>query len=649
MPIPSELLKSYRNQIKPDLIDKLTKQGITARAAILKMTTLAGSGHPGGSMSSIDFLLSLYSQIEHNPQIDDRDHVIISHGHISPAAYSTLSINGYFPLDQLISQFRLAGSIFEGHVEPNVPGIEWASGNLGQGLSAGCGFALASKIKDYKNHVYVLMGDGEQQKGQISEARRFATKYKLNNLTAIVDYNDLQISGSCSQIMPQDIKAEYEANKWEVIEINGHNLTEIITAILYTQKSSKPSLILAHTVMGKGISFMENDNKWHGQALPYQSDNGLDLVSALAELGQIDDLAKLRKLREKFTPGKCSPVVLPKQEFQIKTGKHINYEQVTDNRSAWGNALSDLASLNNNKRFLPIAVFDCDLSDSVKTKNFAKANPDNFFQSGIMEHHTAVCAGALSKNGFQTFFSDFGVFGIDETYNQHRLNDINITNLKIVITHVGIDVGEDGKTHQCIDYLGQAKNMFHFKCILPADPNQTDHIIRWLAKQPGNFIVPMGRSKLEIIRKSDGSIFFDENYQFEYGKADLLHAGNDAALFVMGTLTGRALKIAKIAKKKDINLQVWNISTPQQIAPEVINLAVNTGNIFTYEDHNIYTGLASCIQSELVKEKHVVNFKAFGVEEYPVSGKSADVYKYCFLDAETVAQKIIDMISGKKC
>src|SRR6056297_1021252 len=169
--------------------NELKKQANQARAAILKMTTLAKSGHPGGSMSTIDYLTTLLKLAKldpENPKWEKRDRIVFSHGHVSPAAYSAFALRGFFPLEEAVSQFRLAGSIFEGHVEPDVPGIEWASGNLGQGLSAACGFALACLQKGIKNHIYVLMGDGEQQKGQLSEARRFAVKYKMNNIIGFI-------------------------------------------------------------------------------------------------------------------------------------------------------------------------------------------------------------------------------------------------------------------------------------------------------------------------------------------------------------------------------------------------------------------------------------------------------------------------------
>ena len=622
-------------------IKKIKKSANMARGAILQMTTLAKSGHPGGSMSTIDFLLTLYHLINidpKNPLWEKRDRVIVSNGHISPALYATLGMMGFFNLDEAISQFRLAGSIFEGHIEPSVPGVEWATGNLGQGLSAGIGFALAGKQKGISNHIFVLMGDGEQQKGQISEARRFAVKYDLANVTAFIDYNKLQISGNIAKVMPQNIKDNYISDGWTVIEIDGHDFAQIQNAIFEAVKTPNPTLILANTIMGKGVSFMENKEKYHGSVLSEEQ-----LNQALSELGLANNLEKYKKMRENFKPlpnsGKSD------KDFPLKTGKSIIYSEKTDNRSAWGNAIADIAVLNSteeNKKLL--AVFDCDLQGSVKTNSFEKNLPENFYESGIMEHHTAVMSGAMSKDGIQVFFADFGVFGIDETYNQHRLNDINETNLKVITTHVGLDVGEDGKTHQCIDYLGVMKNLYHFKILVPADANQTDHIIRYVAGKRGNYLVAMGRSKLEIIKDENGKIFFDENYRFEFGKADLLRDGTNAALLTMGTLTGRALEIAKILSEQGISLQVWNFSAPTELDEEALKKAAQTGTIFTYEDHNINTGLGNSVADKLLQLGLSCKLLKFGVEDYAFSGNANDVFAACKLDVNSVIGRITDFL-----
>jgi transketolase len=622
-----------KTKLSLDKLEEIQKQTNEARGAILQMTTLANSGHPGGSMSTIDLLLTLLHLINinpKNPNWEKRDRVIYSHGHVAPAVYSALGLMGYFNLDEAVSQFRLAGSIFEGHVEPKVSGVEWASGNLGQGLSAGCGFALACKLKGLNNHIFVFMGDGEQQKGQLSEARRFAVKYNLNNLIGIIDYNKLQITGKISEVMPQNIKENYLSDGWDVLEIDGHNLDNIQTAIFDAVRNEHPTLILADTVMGKGISFMENEEKYHGAAI---SEEQLDI--ALAELGLKNNLNFYKELRNEFKIKKN--LKNKHKDFQFSIGKPTIYTVKTDNRTAWGNTIADIVSLNNNA---PISIFDCDLQPSVKTKKFEDITPGKFFQCGIMEHHTATMSGAMSKEGFQVFFADFGVFGIDETFNQHRLNDINETNVKIITTHVGLDVGEDGKTHQCIDYLGIMKNLFHLKIIIPADPNQTAHIIRYISRKYGNYLIPMGRSKLEIIRTVNRDIYFNENYKFEYGKADLLREGSDASLFVMGTLVNNALEVSDSLYKEGICLQVWNISCPNDMDEQALRKATETGLIFTYEDHNVHTGLGNCVADKIIQMGLNCKFHKFGVEDYALSGKSHEVFEFCHLDVDSIIRRI---------
>lgn len=622
-------------------IKTIKKQANQARLNILHMTTLAGSGHPGGSMSSIDLLLTLYHMINHdcrNPQLPERDRVVVSNGHISPAVYSTLGTMGYFDVEDAIAEFRLAGSIFEGHIERYVPGVEWTTGNLGQGLSAGCGFALAGIINKFDYHTFVLMGDGEQQKGQISEARRFAVKYNLNKLTAIIDYNQLQISGSIHNVMPQNIKANWESDGWQVIEIDGHNIEQIYQALQQATSISKPCMIMAHTVMGKGVSFMENLAKYHGSAL-----NEALLADAVKELDGELKLEYFKKLRlKKKTNGKTPHVKFAEFKPTFKLGSLDIYSNDTDNRSAWGKAIAEIAEINPDNK-MPIVVFDCDLQSSVKTGDFAKVSPERFIQGGIMEHNTAVTAGAMSTCGIQTWWADFGMFGIDEVYNQQRLNDINHSNLKVVTTHVGIDVGEDGRTHQCIDYIGLARNLYNFKLLCPADPNQTDRIVRKVANEAGNYLITMGRSVIPILKKETGEVFYGKDYVFTYGKADLIRNGDDIALIVTGTPINRAMKAVDRLREEGIFVQLWYVSTPLQIDVNMLEQAVKTEHLITLEDHNVNSGMGTVLADKLNELQICCKLTKLGVTAYPVSGNSDDVYKWAGLNTDSI------VVTIKKC
>jgi len=619
---------------------------------IILATTLAGSGHPGGSLSSLSMLLVIYGIAKvdpKNPRAENRDRIVISHGHISPGVYSVLCEYGFFPEEPFLMEFRRAGSAFAGHVEQAVPGVEWNTGNLGQGLSAACGMAKAIKLKGLNNKVFCLMGDGEQQKGQVIEARRWAVKFGLDNLIVLIDYNKLQIGGDISKVMPQKIKEEILATAWNVIEIDGHNYSEIFKALKKVlnkevESPENPTAILAHTTMGKGISFMENDPKWHGMALPE------DLAKkALEELGfdpkELDILKEKRKnwiISFPHQPHDPLPV-----KIEIPEPTIYSSETKTDCRSAYGNALAKLAEKNNLPGKPPkILGLTCDLESSVKMGGFKKISPSAFFESGIQEHHTASVSGALSKEGFLVFFSTFGVFAIDEVYNQMRLNSLNKTALKVVSTHLGADVGEDGPTHQCIDYLGILFNLPDFEIYIPADPNQTDHIIRFVAKRPGNVFVGMGRSKVPIITKEDNTPYFDENYKFVPGKADWIRKGNKGVIITYGTMCHYALSAWEILKNKGIEVSLLNVASIKPFPEDDLLEASKFKNIVVVEDHYVETGLGNKIASFFALKEKFVKLKLLGLKGPLSSGSPKELFKLSGLNPENIAKTMEELINA---
>ena len=616
--------------------EKLATLSRLCKGDILTMTSLSASGHPGGSMSSLDIYLTVFSYANIAPdKVDDpsRDKIIVSHGHTSPGVYAALGRLGFFDIDMAVATFRLGGSIFEGHVVRKVPGIEWGTGNLGQGLSAGCGFAVADYLHKRDTHIFVLMSDGGQTKGQVSEARRFAVKYGLKNITVLIDYNNIQISGKTDDVMPCRICANYRADGWETMEVDGHNFTEIYGAIKKSMEMPSPVCIIANTIIGKGVSFMEHDYRYHGKTLDDQA-----YAKAMAELGLEPSLERYKKMRtEKWD--------YPNRKFffspSLKKGSAVLYkkDEKTDNRSAYGKALADIAKANADNKEYPFAVFDCDLATSVKTDLFEKEFPEKFFQMGVQEHNAATVAGVASMDVI-SFFSDFGVFGVDETYNQARLNDQNYTNLKLVCTHIGLDVGEDGKTHQCIDYVGTLRNIFGFRVIIPADPNQTDRVIRNVAGEPGNWFVGMGRSKIPVVTKEDGTEYFGVDYEFVYGKADIIKKGEQGYTITMGAIVPRAIKAAELLKEKGINIGVINMSCPLEIDEDAMREAIKTGLIVTAEDHHIDTGLGATVAMYLLEKKYTGKFIRRGVTAYGSSGAPEYLFKLEGLDVESLVELI---------
>lgn len=265
---------------------ELSKIACKIRVDIINMLEKSQSGHPGGSLSAVEILTALYFK-EMNidpkkPRWEERDRFVLSKGHATPVLYSTLAQRGFFPIEEL-DRFRKLGSILQGHPDmKEVPGVDMSTGSLGQGLAAANGMALAGKIdkKDYR--VYALIGDGEAQEGIIWEAAMFAAHYKLNNITVFLDNNGLQIDGKNEEVMNVDpLDEKFESFGWNVIKIHGHNFNEIFKAIEEAKNTKgKPSIIIAKTIKGKGISFMENQAGWHGKAPTYE-----EACIALDELG----------------------------------------------------------------------------------------------------------------------------------------------------------------------------------------------------------------------------------------------------------------------------------------------------------------------------------------------------------------------------
>lgn len=257
------------------------------RREIIRMLAAAGSGHPGGSLSATDIMAVLFNEELRidpaQPRAPQRDRFVLSKGHAAPALYAALALKGFLPLDELLS-LRKLGSRLQGHPDANkLPGVDVSTGSLGQGLSLACGMALAARLDGADYNVFALCGDGEQQEGQIWEAAMLAAHYKLGNLVVFLDHNHLQIDGRIENVLsPEPLADKWRAFGWRVIEIDGHDV-KAIRAALATAKTitDQPVMIVAETVKGKGVSFMENQASWHGSA-----PNAEQAAQALAEIGE---------------------------------------------------------------------------------------------------------------------------------------------------------------------------------------------------------------------------------------------------------------------------------------------------------------------------------------------------------------------------
>jgi len=603
------------------------------RRSILKMLHTSQSGHPGGSLSALDFLAVLYTQRIGTTHED----VVVSNGHISPGVYSVLAEMGAIDKDAVNSTFRQIGSVYEGHVTRHVPGICFGTGPLGVGVSAASGFAKAEMLKASGKRVFAVMGDGEAQEGQVQEMGLFAAKEGLNNFTVFCDYNRVQLTDSLEATMPIDVAAIFKAFGWDVLEIDGHDHQQLLDAINHT--SDKPVMIVGQTIMGYGVPMMEQSGRddkadWHGKA-PSKDDIMAQLETPELTLSADEETAlETFRTEVNFKPSQNKFTKTGTRDSSLESGEPIEYaaDVLTDCRGAYGQALLSLAKANKN-----VLAGTADLGGSVMTKHVKAELPDQHIEFGICEQNMVSAAGGLSVNGFVPFVSTFGAFMSSRAKDQARVNDINQANAKMVSTHCGLSVGEDGPTHQAIDDMGSFLGMFNTMVAEPADPNQCDRIIRYMATHYGNCYVRMGRHKLPVLTKADGSILFDKNYEYSYGRTDILREGNDLTIVASGPMVHEAKAAVESA---GLDAEILIASSPKQFDDGLAASLKKTSKVVVVEDHNAKSGFAS--QVALYAAQNGIQleiFKSIAVEEYQLSGKPAELY-----DSANIGAKAIEVV-----
>lgn len=639
----------------------------SCRGTILRMLRNSQSGHPGGSLSCLDFLSLLY--VMRISQSGER--IVVSNGHISPAVYAVLAELGYVDKQNVIDGFRRAGSVYEGHVTRHVPGVIYGTGPLGIGAAVASGMAWAGKYGEQvgggkvagrtagmgtKNagrkatqaldayatgsagkKVFAVIGDGESQEGEIYEMMNFAAKYALNNLVVFCDYNQVQLSDCLANIMPTNVAGHFQAAGWKVIECDGHGFESLWDALVAAYDSAKkPVLILCKTVMGKGVDFMEKEGKvchstWHGKApTPEQIDSVIGQFELTSrEFGLLNEFRKIVAYQPEDYSGQMG------RGLKIKTGKERLYtaKDSIDCRTAYGNALLDLAELNPE-----IVALDADVKGCTMTRIMEEKFPARLVEVGIAEQAMVSVAGGLSVAGYVPFASTMGAFMTSRAKDQARVNDINLTNVKMVASHCGLSVGEDGPTHQAIDDMGSFLGLFHTGVIEPADPNQTDRIIRYIASTPGNFYIRMGRHKFPVILKEDGMPFYGKDYVYEYGRTDLIRGRGKSKTGVVvvatGAMVGEAVQAWEVMKGKGRAFDLVAVSSIKHFDKNLLKVLRAARKVVTMEDHCVESGLHSQLAVFMMeKGLRPEVYTGIGVRRYQLSGKPAELYRLAGIDA----------------
>jgi transketolase len=564
------LIDSKKNKIlKKYTPSELKKIVNYMRGVCLTAITLAGSGHPGGSLSVMDVSACLYLNVANldpkNPNWENRDRIIFSAGHKAPALYTSLAFAGFFPKNQLALLRRFA-SPFQGHPHHlKLPGVEASTGSLGQGLSIGVGIALSAKLDKKDFYTYVITGDGEWNEGQMWEAALQAAHYQLDNLIVVIDRNYLQIDGNTEKVLKLDpFEKKLKSFGWEVFVIDGHNINEILKTFNQAKKvKGKPIAIIAKTVKGKGVSFMENVAGWHGKAPKIDQ-----LLQALKELKVEDqiNLDEFKKVAEEYQRKIDKKIKAQTPVFKHQyawNSQSIMKVKMEPTRFGFGRAIEKAGE---NQQ---VVVLGNDISESVKVNEFFANHPERknrFLSMGITEQSTTSVAAGLAKEGKLPVMSTYGVFISQRNADQMRTTVCyGEFNVLFGGAHGGISVGPDGPTHQSLEEISVVSVLPNMKLVVPCDSIETEKATLHLLFQINSpKYIRFAREATPIITHPETPFVFGTAniYRFRKEKEDFLSAfdiylasqykneNEDLTIIACGPQVAEALKAAWILKKE---------------------------------------------------------------------------------------------------
>ena len=569
---------------------------ILRRDSILS-TSQAGSGHPTSCLSCAEIISALFFEAMSydtlNAENPDNDEFILSKGHAAPILYSALYRSGCIKYN-LLSLRKLASPL-EGHPIPN--SLEWvktATGSLGQGLSIGIGFAIAAKLQKRKFKTYILMGDSELSEGSIYEALQLASYYNLNNLIAIVDANRL---GQTGQTMlghnVKSYKSRFKAFGWKTIVVQGHNIKQILKALKKAKSSSKPTIIIAKTIKGKGISFLENKENWHGKIIPKEL-----LEKALNEIPD-SNMPKISISK----PSKIS--------FKIRKSKltlPIFKQSLISTREAYGKTLSALALSDSS-----ILALDAEVSNSTFSQEVKKKTPKQFIETYIAEQDMIGISLGLSKKGFKPFASTFSAF-LSRAHDQLRMSALSSANFTICGSHSGVSIGEDGPSQMGLEDIAIFRDLPNSKVFYTSDAISTSKILDLCSKIKGINYIRTTRPKTPIIYSSKDTFSLGDFKTLRQSKKD------KAVLIGSGITLHESLKAHELLKNKKINTAVIDLYCIKPFdSKKLINFVKKHGSkIVIAEDHYKAGGIGEMLSEELENSK--IKVKHLFVSGIPHSG-----------------------------
>jgi transketolase len=590
------------------------------RVDSVRMSAAAGSGHPTSSMSAADLLAVLvdgYLRYDFDdPKSPANDRLVFSKGHASVLVYAIYRAAGVLS-DEEILEYRTLGSMLEGHPTPRIPWVDVATGSLGQGLPIGVGMAIAAKyLERLSTRVWVVCGDSEMAEGSMWEAFEHAAHYGLDNLTAIIDVNRLGQRGETMVGWDLDVyAARAEAFGWNAIEVDGHDVGAIDDSFARAVATSgKPTVVVARTKKGKGVTAVENQNGFHGKPLD-------DPEAAIAELGgKTDVVIEVAKPDVTASPRPApAPFDLPRYDVGSKVAT----------RKAYGDALAAVGAARPD-----VVVVDGEVSNSTFAETFATAHPDRYFEMYIAEQQLVAAAVGLQAVGWRPFASTFAAF-FSRAYDFVRMAAISRATLALCGSHAGVSIGEDGPSQMGLEDVAEFRAIHGSTVLHPCDANQTAQLVAAMADTPGI-------SYLRTLRPAT-TVLYHPDETFTIGGSRILRSSDsdDVAIVGAGITVHEALKAAETLAGEGVAARVIDLYSIKPLDMDALrSAALDTGRLVTVEDHWAEGGLGDAVLAALAEIDEPTHVVKLAVREMPRSATPEECLNQAGIDAEHIAAAV---------
>jgi transketolase len=599
--------------------------GQQLRVDSVRAAAVTNSGHPTSSMSAADLtavLLAKYLRYDFDqPKSPFNDHLIFSKGHASPLLYALYKAAGAITDEELLT-FRKLGSRLEGHPTPKIPWVDVATGSLGQGLAYGVGVALAGKKLDRLPYrTWVLSGDSEVAEGSVWEAFEHAAVYELDNLTAIIDVNRLGQRGETMHGWNLDSYVERARSfGWHAIAIDGHDVVEIDRAYAEAVSTTgKPTVVVAKTVKGKGVSAVENKEGWHGKALD-------DPETAIEELGGV------RNVRiEIAKPDRDGqPHSFPSGALELP--RYERGDEVAT-RKAYGEALAAVGSARGD-----VVALDGEVSNSTFAEIFAEAHPDRYFEMFIAEQQMVAAAVGLQVREYVPFASTFAAF-FTRAYDFIRMAAVSRANIRLSGSHAGVSIGEDGPSQMGLEDLAAFRAVWSSTVLYPCDANQTAKLVAEMADLDGISYIRTTRANTPVI--------YEPDEDFPVGGSKVVRSSDDDEVTIVaaGITLHEALKAADALAEKGVSARVIDLYSVKPVDAETIQ-SIRTP-IVTVEDHWPEGGLGEAVLAALAPTEESPPVAQLAVREMPGSGKPAELLAAAGIDADAIVKAVRQVVGAR--